>query len=109
MTFGDWLGPQEWQAVGLSLRVAGVAMLASLPIVVSHCGALPELITHEHTGLVVDPENSAALASAIVRVLTQRTRARLWGQAARQSALVRFSPAQFAHHFAAIYRSVYRG
>ena len=31
----DWLGPQEWQAVRLSLRVAGVAMLASLPFAVA--------------------------------------------------------------------------
>ena len=31
----DWLGPQEWQAVRLSLRVAGVAMLASLPLAVA--------------------------------------------------------------------------
>ncbi|KPP91428.1 MAG: ABC-type molybdenum uptake system permease component ModB [Rhodobacteraceae bacterium HLUCCA08] len=29
---GDWLGPQEWQAVALSLRVALVAVLASLPL-----------------------------------------------------------------------------
>jgi molybdate transport system permease protein len=28
----DWLGPQEWQAVLLSLRVASVATLASLPL-----------------------------------------------------------------------------
>ena len=27
----DWLGPQEWQAVRLSLRVAAVATLAGLP------------------------------------------------------------------------------
>ncbi|MCC0026068.1 MAG: molybdate ABC transporter permease subunit [Zhengella sp.] len=27
----DWLSPEEWQAVALSLRVAGVATLASLP------------------------------------------------------------------------------
>ena len=31
----DWLGPWEWQAVRLSLRVAGVAMLASLPFAVA--------------------------------------------------------------------------
>ena len=31
----DWLGPQEWQAVRLSLRVAAVAMLASLPLAVA--------------------------------------------------------------------------
>jgi len=29
---GDWLGPEEWQAVALSLRVALVAVLASLPL-----------------------------------------------------------------------------
>jgi molybdate transport system permease protein len=28
----DWLGPQEWQAVALSLRVSFWAMLASLPL-----------------------------------------------------------------------------
>ncbi len=34
----DWLEPQEWQAVALSLRVSGVAVLASLPlgILVAH-------------------------------------------------------------------------
>lgn len=31
----DWLGPQEWQAVRLSLRVASVATLASLPLAVA--------------------------------------------------------------------------
>ena len=27
----DWLSPQEWQAVALSLKVSAVAVLASLP------------------------------------------------------------------------------
>ncbi|SIR06946.1 molybdate transport system permease protein [Paracoccus thiocyanatus] len=31
----DWLGPQEWQAVRLSLRVAAAATLASLPLAVA--------------------------------------------------------------------------
>ncbi|WP_323716267.1 molybdate ABC transporter permease subunit [Paracoccus aminovorans] len=35
MNLTDWLGPQEWQAVRLSLRVAGVATLASLPFAVA--------------------------------------------------------------------------
>ena len=30
MSLTDWLGPQEWQAVRLSLWVAGVATLASV-------------------------------------------------------------------------------
>ena len=35
MTLSDWLGPQEWQAVRLSLWVAGVSTLASLPLAVA--------------------------------------------------------------------------
>ncbi|MFG6079867.1 molybdate ABC transporter permease subunit [Paracoccus litorisediminis] len=31
MSLANWLGPQEWQAVALSLRVSLVATLASLP------------------------------------------------------------------------------
>lgn len=31
----DWLGPEEWQAVRLSLKVAGTATLVSLPLAVA--------------------------------------------------------------------------
>lgn len=32
---GDWLGPQEWQAVWLSLKVSVIATLASLPFAIA--------------------------------------------------------------------------
>ncbi|MGA0613216.1 molybdate ABC transporter permease subunit [Paracoccus sp. KR1-242] len=35
MSVSDWLGPQEWQAVTLSLRVSLVATLASLPFAIA--------------------------------------------------------------------------
>lgn len=35
MTLTDWLGPQEWQAVHLSLKVASIATVASLPVAVA--------------------------------------------------------------------------
>lgn len=35
MILTDWLGPQEWQAVTLSLRVSLVATLASLPAAIA--------------------------------------------------------------------------
>ena len=35
-----WLAPEEWQAVALSLRVAAVAMLASLPLALALAYAL---------------------------------------------------------------------
>ncbi len=101
-----YVNPASAEAFGIATVEA---MLAGLPTVVANCGALPELITHEHTGLLVDPEDAAALATALLRVLTDPTRARQWGQAARQSALVRFSPAQFAHQFATVYRALSHG
>ncbi len=101
-----YVNPADAEAFGIATVEA---MLASLPIVVANRGALPELIDHEHTGLVADAANTDAFAAAVLRALTDRRRAKQWGEAARQNALVRFSPAQFADHFASIYRSVYRG
>lgn len=98
-----YVNPANAEAFGIATVEA---MLARLPVVVANCGALPELITHGYTGLTVDATDIDALAAALVQALTDRTHARQWGEAARQSALVRFSPAQFACHFATIYRSV---
>lgn len=100
-----YVNPANAEAFGIATVEA---MLAGLPTVVANSGALPELITHEHSGLVVDPQDVGAFTAALVRVLTDRSHARQWGEAARQTALVRFSPVQFAHHFATIYRSVHR-
>ncbi len=101
-----YVNPADAEAFGIATVEA---MLAGLPIVVADSGALPELITHQHSGLVVNAQDAGAFAAALVRVLTDRERARQWGEAARQRARVHFSPAQFAHHFATLYRSVYRG
>jgi len=46
-------------------RVIVEAMLARRPIVASRAGGALEIITHAVDGLLVEPDNSAALASAI--------------------------------------------
>ncbi|KAF0244409.1 MAG: hypothetical protein FD180_2530 [Planctomycetota bacterium] len=74
-----------------SCRAVREAMAMGKPVVAARRGLLPELVTHEKTGLLVDdsPEN---LAAAIVRMSTEtRLRERL-GQAARMDAVARFSP-----------------
>ena len=45
------------------------AMAAGVPIVASNCGAIPEVLGD--AGLVVDPEDTEALAAAIVRCVTE--------------------------------------
>lgn len=45
-------------------------MAAGTPMVTTAVGGLPELITHEETGLLVPPRDPDALAAALERVLT---------------------------------------
>ncbi len=57
------VAPSRWQEpLGL---VAVEAMAAGTPVVVTDVGALPEVIVHEETGLVVPPNDPIALAAAI--------------------------------------------
>ncbi|MEQ1785816.1 MAG: glycosyltransferase family 4 protein [Acidimicrobiales bacterium] len=51
------------------------AMVLGLPVVATDAGGLAELVDHERTGLVVPPEDPAALAEALVDVLTDPVRA----------------------------------
>src|SRR6202035_250609 len=48
------------------------ALAAARPIIATDTGALPELIQHEQTGLVVRPADPASLADAMDRLLSDR-------------------------------------
>ena len=46
------------------------AMASRTPIVATNVGGIPEIVDHEITGILVEPENPQALAAGIQRVLT---------------------------------------
>jgi glycosyltransferase involved in cell wall biosynthesis len=52
---------------------------ASLPVVSSITGGIPEIIRHEETGLLVRPKDVSGLASAIERLATDRNFAKKLG------------------------------
>lgn len=60
------------------------AMAASVPVVATRVGGTPEVVVHESTGILVPPEDPAALAAAIDRLLADRSRARALGEAGRR-------------------------
>jgi glycosyltransferase involved in cell wall biosynthesis len=73
--------PSRWQEpLGL---VAIEAMAAGTPVVVTRVGALPEVVVHERTGLVVEPGDPDALAQALDRVLEDPVLQRGYGAAGR--------------------------
>lgn len=45
------------------------AMSCALPIVATRVGGIPDLVSHEQSGLLVPPREPAALAAALVRLL----------------------------------------
>jgi len=57
------------------------AMAFGKPVIGPNCGAPADIIRHGQHGLLVDPEDSAAIAKALVDLLTNPDRAREMGQA----------------------------
>jgi len=67
------------------------AAAAGRPAVATRVGGTPEVVEDGETGLLVPPDDSAALAAAVVTVLTDREKARSFGEAGRRRALSMFS------------------
>ena len=55
----------HWEGFGLALVEA---MAAHRPVVATAASAIPEVVVHERTGLLVPPHDPAALAQAILRL-----------------------------------------
>lgn len=76
--------PSRWQEpLGL---VAIEAMAAGTAVVATRAGALPELVVHGQTGVVVDAGNPAALAAALDDLLADPDLRRRYGAAGRERA-----------------------
>jgi glycogen(starch) synthase len=80
--------PSRWpEPFGL---VALDAAWRARPVVAARRGGLVDIVEHERTGLLVDPESPAALAEAIATLLEDPARACAMGAAARRRARERF-------------------
>jgi glycosyltransferase involved in cell wall biosynthesis len=85
------------------------AMAASKPVVATSVGGIPEIVTHEHTALLVPPGDPARMAQALARTLSS---GEAMGQmAARAHALIlsHYSPQQRARFLARFYAGMMAG
>jgi glycosyltransferase involved in cell wall biosynthesis len=87
--------------------VALEAMAAGRPIVASDVGGLPEILTNEVNGLLVEPGNPRALRAAIGRLLQDCELRERIGAAAREGAEA-FSAAAVVPRIELVYRRVIR-
>lgn len=71
--------PGDGEGLGLAVLEA---MAAGKPVVASDMDALPELVEHGSTGMLVPPSDEGALADAVKTLVRDRSRAEEMGRAA---------------------------
>jgi glycosyltransferase involved in cell wall biosynthesis len=81
-------------------------MLARLPVVAADVGSVAEAVVDRETGLLIESEDVAALASALGKLLEDEQRAKELGLAGRAHVLANFSPTASANAFEALYEEI---
>jgi glycosyltransferase involved in cell wall biosynthesis len=79
-------------------------MAVGLPVVATRVGGIPELIDHEHNGLLVPARDADALATGVLRLLDDTAVANALGDAARRTIEERYSFDQMVRAFETLYR-----
>jgi len=92
--------PSRYEAAPIALLEA---LAAGLPVVASRCGEIPSWIEDQREGLLVEPEDAAALAAALAEVLLQPARREQLAQAARDGRS-RFSDQSMTTAYYDLYR-----
>lgn len=85
------------------------AMAAGLPIVATHVGGIPDMVTPGQTGLLVPPKNPLALAEALVQVLEDDQGRLQMGIVARHYASQAHDVRGYVDTLVAVYESVAAG
>lgn len=89
------------------LGIAGLeAMAAGLPLIASRVGGLADAVSHNETGLLVPPENPAALAEALTQVFSDDPLRERLGAAGPAWVARRFSPQAMVDGYLSLYREV---
>lgn len=84
------------------------AMMTALPIVTTPVGAILDAVNDQETALVVAPQDTAALTSALSNLIADATLATRVGDAARSRAVALFSREHMLDRMEAIFSAVAR-
>ncbi len=94
-----YVQPARWEGFGLAVLEA---MVCGLPVVATNVSSLPELVADGETGLLVPPDDPAALARAVERALADPA----LGPAGLERARREFSVQRMADRTVALYESL---
>ena len=94
--------PSEFEGLGTALQTA---MAAGLPSVSTSRGALAEVVDHERTALVVEP-NGKEFAAAMLRLMTDADLRKRLSEAGRHEVQERFSAERMVNGTIRVYEGV---
>jgi L-malate glycosyltransferase len=94
--------PSEFEGLGTALQAA---MAAGLPSISTKRGALAEVVDHERTTLVAEP-NGEAFAAAMLRVMTDTGLRKRLGESGRREVQERFSAERMVERTVQVYQDV---
>ena len=80
------------------------AMACRLPVVTTGVSGIPELVQHDHNGLLVPPQDPEALALALAHLLDSPAVRQHLGQAGRRTIEEQFSSSHASHRLKALFR-----
>ena len=84
------------------------AMSLARPVIASAVGGVCSVLRDGETGMVVPPEDSAALAGRMLSLLDDPVAARAIGEAGRRDVLARFGTATMVERTVSVYKEVIR-
>ncbi len=85
------------------------ALAVERPVVATAVGGIPEIVSHERSGLLVSPGDPAALAAGVLRVLDDPREAAAFGAEGRRTVESQFSVDTMVGRFTALYDGLRAG
>ena len=95
--------PSRTEGAGISILEA---MAVGLPIVATKVGGIPEVVTDNITGLLVNPYDISNLAKAISKLLSKPELIISMGENGREKVFREFDPKRFVDQHEHIYKSL---
>lgn len=85
------------------------AMACGIPVITTNAGSIPEIITQNKNGIMIEPGNSHQLASDIENLLNNPEKRRSLGKSARETVVSKYSWESTAKRYLSIYSDLLDG
>jgi len=95
--------PSRTEGLGIVILEA---MASGLPVVASNIGGIPEIVKHNETGVLVEPQKPSELAEAIIQLLKNPEKMHKMGDNGRKRVLTNFLPEHFINQQESIYKTL---